>query len=58
MVSRLRDEILPLYSALLRLLPGVLRPALEPSAKKRHGPAGVGPEEGHKNDQRAGTPLP
>ena len=37
--------------------PGVLRPALESSAQERHGPVGVGPEEGHKNDQRAGTPL-
>jgi len=32
--------------------PGVLRPALEPSAQERHGPVGVGPEECHKNDQR------
>jgi len=38
-------------------LPGVLHPALEPSAQERHGPIGVGPEEGYKNDQRAGTPL-
>ena len=37
--------------------PGVPRPALEPSAQERHGPVGAGPEEGHKNDQRAGTPL-
>jgi len=35
----------------------VLRPALQPSAQERHGPGGVGPEEGHKNDQRAGAPL-
>jgi len=32
--------------------PGVLRPALEPSAKDRHGPVGAGPEEGHRNDER------
>jgi len=35
----------------------VLCPALEPSVQERHGPVGVGPEEGHKNDLRAGTPL-
>ena len=37
--------------------PGVLHLALEPSAQERHGPAGVGPEDGHKNDQRDGTPI-
>jgi len=36
--------------------PGVLHPPLEPSAQERHGP-GAGPEEGHENDLRAGTPL-
>jgi len=35
----------------------VLCPALGPSAQERHGPVGACPEEGHKNGQRAGTPL-
>jgi len=37
--------------------PGFLRPALEPSVQERHGAVGAGPEQGHKNDQRTGTPL-
>jgi len=27
------------------------------SVQERHGPVEVGPEEGHKNNQRDGTPL-
>ena len=37
--------------------PGVLCPALEPSAQERHGPVGLGPGEDHKKDPRAGTPF-
>jgi len=37
--------------------PGVLHPALDPSAQERYGLAGAGPHEGHKDDLRAETPL-
>jgi len=43
--SRARDVILLLCSALVRPPPGVLRPALEPSAQEGHGPVGAGPEQ-------------
>ena len=49
------DSASLLYSS--EASPGVLCPALEPSAQGRHGPVGADPEEGHKNRQRAGTPL-
>jgi len=55
MASRSRQWILPLCSA--ETLPGVLHPTPEPPAQERHGPVGAGSQEGHKNDQRAGTPL-
>jgi len=38
-------------------LPGVLRPALKPSAQERQGPVGACPKEGHEDDQRAGASL-
>lgn len=49
--SRLREVNLPFYSALVRLPPAVLRRALGATTQVRHGPVGVGPEKGHKNDE-------
>ena len=37
--------------------PQILCPALEPPAQEGRGPVGAGPEEGHKNDPRDGTPY-
>ena len=45
--SRSREGILPLLHS-GEAPPGVLCPALEPSAQGRHGPVGVGPEEATK----------
>ncbi|GAB0182311.1 cAMP-dependent protein kinase inhibitor alpha [Grus japonensis] len=55
--SRLRDVILPLYSTLVRPPPRALRPVLGSPVQERHEAVGARPEEGHKNDKRAGAPL-
>lgn len=36
---------------------GVLHSALGCPAQERYGPVHLGPEKGHKNGQRTGTPL-
>ena len=56
MTSSSREVMLPPYSALIDTPSGALRPVLEPSTQG-HGVVQARPEEGHKDDQRAGAPL-
>ena len=39
------------------LLNGTQHPDVESSVKDVHGPVGVNPEQGHRNDPMDGTPL-
>ena len=56
MASRSRDVILPLHSV-DETSDGVLHLDMESSLQERHGPVGVQPEDGHKNDPRDRTLL-
>ncbi|GAB0187207.1 hypothetical protein GRJ2_001186000 [Grus japonensis] len=52
--SRSREVILPLCSG--ETPPGILCPPPGSPVQDRHGAVGASPEEGYKDDQRAGAP--
>ena len=55
--SREGEVIVPLYSAPCKAPAGILCPGLGPPVQEGRGALGAGPEEGHKDDQRAGAPF-
>lgn len=55
MTSKLREVVLLLYSAFMRLPPGVLHLVLRAPELERHAVVRVGPEEGHEDVQRVGS---
>ena len=54
--SRSREVILPLCSC--ETPPGVLHPLVGPQKQEGYKTVGVGPKEGHKDDQKTGATSP
>jgi len=57
MASRVREVTVPLYSASREAPAGVLHPSLGPPTQEICETFREGPEEGHKDNSRAGAPL-